>query len=253
MKVKKMILTMFTLGSIALAIPSSVYALNNEQLKPVELASVSEIVSNNGLFTFDKELKVPQAKDFKKDESGNVILENGLKLEKNLLTDNYTKGVKITPEYIVIHDTANEAVGANVDMHRRYWSRPVGTSAHYIVDDSKAMQLLENDWFGWHTGVLFTDHPKMPQVKNSNSIGIEIAVNKDGDFDKSFQNAISLTKYLMKELNIDADHVVTHDDATGKGCPHKMLQEHPEYWKLFKHEIRSEDNTKAEWLEDNAN
>lgn len=178
-----------------------------------------------------------EEKSFKKDKDGNVTLENGTLLERDLLSMNYSKDVKITPEYIVIHDTANEDEGANVAMHERYWSRPVGTSAHYIVDDGRAVQLLENNWRGWHTGVLFTKHPKMPQVRNSNSIGIEICVNKDGNFDKSFKNAVALTKYLMVELNIDANHVVTHDDATGKGCPHKMLEENPQYWKTFKEEI----------------
>ena len=44
----------------------------------------------------------------------------------------------------------------------------------------------------------------------------------------------------MRELNIDADHVVRHYDASGKFCPEIMMR-HPELWDDFKSQISMPD------------
>ena len=68
-------------------------------------------------------------------------------------------------------------------------------------------------------------------AKNSNCISIEICSNNSAGkitypndpkycfTDASVNNAVLLTQYLMKEYNIDADHVIRHYDVNGKQCP----------------------------------
>ena len=45
---------------------------------------------------------------------------------------------------------------------------------------------------------------------------------------------MELTKYLMKELNIDIDHVVRHYDASRKNCPASMNKNGWALWNTFK-------------------
>lgn len=85
----------------------------------------------------------------------------------------------------------------------------------------------------WHVG----DGKGKYGITNSNSIGIEICVNVDGDYNKAFAKAVELTKYLMKELNISAERVVRHYDASRKKCPASMNEEK---WREFKGLLKNE-------------
>ena len=48
---------------------------------------------------------------------------NYIPFHKKQIQYNYNKGIIIKPKYIVIHETANTAVGANANAHYRYWNR----------------------------------------------------------------------------------------------------------------------------------
>ena len=162
-----------------------------------------------------------------------------LNLKTALITINYTVGKVITPRYIVIHETANPAKGADADAHRRYFgtNKAAKASAHFVVDDTCAIRLGEFEpgrcWEMWHVG-------KGRQVKNpiynSNSIGIEICVNADGDYETARQRAVLLTRYVMEKTGIPAACVVRHYDAWGKNCPATMLA-HPELWLDFHNQV----------------
>ena len=67
-------------------------------------------------------------------------------------------------------------------------------------------------YYTWHCG----DGKGKYGITNSNSIGIEICINSDGNYNIAFQNAVELTKHLMKELNIPIERVVRHYDASRK-------------------------------------
>jgi N-acetylmuramoyl-L-alanine amidase len=142
------------------------------------------------------------------------------------------------PVYIVIHETDNTDIGADAERHYRYFNGgDRGASAHYVVDDKQVIQLVEHNVQSWHNGKKYVSNPAMPQCNNSNSIGIEICVNQDGDYSKSVAHAVELTKKLMKELNIPVDRVIRHYDSCGKQCPAKMLRE-PKIWTDFKKAIQ---------------
>lgn len=166
---------------------------------------------------------------------------NGIKLSKQLIDINYSKGVTTVPRYIVIHDTDNRKFGANAQANRDYFANhpDAQASAHYTVDQNNIIQVLENNWRGWHVG-----DRSNPIINNSNTIGIELCVNVDNDFNKTLENGIALTKYLMEKYAIPAQNVVRHYDVTGKICPKYMIWDKPQLWEYLKSAI-SNGNTSA--------
>ncbi|QAA34807.1 SH3 domain-containing protein [Clostridium manihotivorum] len=159
---------------------------------------------------------------------------NGIKVNKQLININYSVGISIAPKYIVIHDTDNRQFGANAMANRNYFANhpEAEASAHYTVDQSNIIQVLEDNWRGWHCGDRYN-----PIINNSNTIAIELCVNVDNNFDKTLENGIALTKYLMQKYNIPAENVVRHYDVSGKICPKMMIKDRPELWTYFKQVI----------------
>ena len=123
-------------------------------------------------------------------------------------------------EYIVVHDTGNYSNGANAEMHFRYFNGGNrNASADFFVDDSNIIQFNDyNKYYSWHCG----DGGGKYSITNGNSIGIEMCINNDGNYEQTVLNTIDLVKYLMKTLNINIDHVVRHYDASRKNCPQTM-------------------------------
>jgi len=160
-----------------------------------------------------------------------------IQIEQRFISRNYSKGVVITPKYIVVHETANTAAGADADSHYTYWNTNeyANASAHFVVDDTKILQLLPLDAKAWHVG----DNKGHSDITNNNAIGLEICVNSDGNYTAARQNAIELVRYLMKITSLSPDQVVTHNDASGKWCPAIMLTQN--LWEDFKMQIRKTD------------
>lgn len=124
------------------------------------------------------------------------------------------------PVYIVIHDTGNTGKGANANAHFNYFNGGNrNASADFFVDDTQILQVNDyTHYYTWHCG----DGKGQYGITNRNSVGIEICVNSDGNYDAVFNNSIELTKHLMKELNIPLERVVRHYDASRKNCPASM-------------------------------
>ena len=150
-----------------------------------------------------------------------------ISFHKKQLTMNYSVGVKIKPIYFVIHETANTRVGADANAHYRYWStNPTArASTHFVVDSTQIYQMLELDQMAWHVG----DNKGYSDIVNSNTIGIELAVNADGDYEQTRKNAIELTIRVMNALNMNINQLKTHNDASGKYDPIIML-DNPHLW-----------------------
>lgn len=140
---------------------------------------------------------------------------------KKQIQYNYYKNLNIEPLYIVIHETANTSVGANARNHYLYWNREpnANASTHFVVDNREIYQMLELNQGAYHVG----DNKGHSAITNLNSIGIEIAVNQDGDFYQARENAIQLTINVMKALDMDISQLKRHYDASGKNCPTNML------------------------------
>src|SRR5699024_5483835 len=120
------------------------------------------------------------------------------------ISKNVTYGGINSRKYITIHETDNTNKGANADAHARLQANGNSRQAswHYQVDDKEVVQSFSDDKQCWHTG---------NKKGNQNSIGVEICVNNDGDFNKAIQNAVELTKYLMEQHDIPVKNVVQHN------------------------------------------
>jgi N-acetylmuramoyl-L-alanine amidase len=153
-------------------------------------------------------------------------------ITKRLIKYNYSLGNDI--RYIVIHDTGNKRKGANAYAHYRYFnSGNRRASAHYFVDDKGVFQLVEDYNASWHCG----DGKGKYGITNHNSIGVEICINEDGDYEKAVDNTIDLVKCLMKKYDIPLDRVVRHYDASRKICPRSMSEDNWEKWWKFKERL----------------
>ena len=154
------------------------------------------------------------------------------------ISHNYSdrRGKKI--EWIVIHDTGNANPGANAQSHYNYFnSGNRNSSADFFVDDKGVLCVNDySKYYTWHCG----DGKGKFGITNSNSIGIEICVNSDGDYAKVLANTIELVKELMDELHIPADRVVRHYDASRKNCPASMNVNNWAIWHEFKESLKNE-------------
>lgn len=154
-----------------------------------------------------------------------------IKIEKKQIAYNrVNRNYKI--RYIVIHDTGNKSQGADADAHFNYFNGGNRkSSADFFVDDKKILQVNDyTKYYTWHVG----DGKGKYGITNANSLGIEICVNSDGNYDVAFEKAVQLTKMLMSELNIGAENVIRHYDASRKNCPASMSANNWERWKKFK-------------------
>ena len=132
-------------------------------------------------------------------------------------------------KYIVIHYTAND--GDTDEGNANYFaSRIIKASAHYFVDDDSVTQSVPDNYVAWSVGGTKYSNCKTTgggkyytKCTNSNSISIELCdTKKDGKIyptKKTIENAIELTRKLMKQYNIPSTNVIRHFDVTGKTCP----------------------------------
>ena len=146
-------------------------------------------------------------------------------IKYNYSSRNYSKII-----YIVIHDTGNPRKGAGAINHYLYFnSGNRNSSAHYFIDDKDIIQTVDDANAAWHCG----DGKGVFSITNINSIGIEICVNEDSNFDAAQTKAIELIRYLMKIYNIPKENIVRHFDASRKICPKSMSENGWRKWVLF--------------------
>lgn len=138
-------------------------------------------------------------------------------------------------KYIVIHYFGGLSTALQL---AEYWAREyAGASAHYAIGhEGEIFQIVEDDDVAWHCGAKSYKHAA---CRNTNSIGIEMAVKKKDSSTKNATDkdwyftpqtvatAVELTRQLMKKYNIPAENVIRHYDVTGKICPN------PYYYNLF--------------------
>lgn len=140
-----------------------------------------------------------------------------MKIKQNLTNNNnHFKGVNPC-NYITVHDTANKSKGANAIMHARYINNGSKVTWHYTVDDTQVVQHYIDSRQCWHAG-------DGKGAGNTQSIGIEMCVNSDGNFKKTVDNTVELVVHLMLKHNIPIERVVQHNHWSGKNCPTSLRQ-----------------------------
>ena len=153
----------------------------------------------------------------------------------------------ITPQYIVIHNTAGGTASSNAD-----WfvggAGGSGNCTQFITDDKEIYQIMPPTQKAQHIQGSNTsggkgcaswagsNAPALSQcgATNSNSIGIEVADGYNPNtntYDESKVNmkaavemTIELTRYLMQQYNIPIENVVRHGDTHNKDCPMRIMQ-----------------------------
>ena len=124
---------------------------------------------------------------------------------------NYFKGVN-GKKYITVHQTGNKNKGANALNHSKFINNGSKVTWHYTVDETCVIKHFSDDIRCWHCG-------DGKGNGNYNSIGIELCINKDGDYLGTINNGIKLIKYLMNKYQIPINNVVQHNYWSGKNCP----------------------------------
>ena len=124
---------------------------------------------------------------------------------------------KLEARYIVVHNTANDASAKNEIAYMI--STNVATSFHFAVDDKEIVQGIPLERTAFHAG------DGRNGKGNKYGIGIEICYSKSGGerFVEAEKRAAKLIAYLLKKYNLDISAVITHQDCSGKYCPHRTL------------------------------
>lgn len=155
-------------------------------------------------------------------------------------------------KWIVIHYT-----GCNGSAHElaRSFARPGrNVSTHYFVDDNEVRAVLPLHRVAWHIGNGEPHagyngphnfdgywHAKRLSLgcSNNTSVSVDICAKNEGGawVLVGVDNAAALVRMLMDQLDIDADHVVTHRDCTGKPCPQPWAVD-PSQWLAFKNKLK---------------
>ena len=161
-------------------------------------------------------------------------------------SSNFTKGRKQKIQFLVIHYTANN--GDLAKSNYNYFKSPNrNASAHYFVDEKEIWQSIENNDTAWHCGTNGKYYHN--KCRNYNSIGIELCSEKDskGNYyfnSETINNAIELTKMLMKKYNIPIENVIRHYDVTRKSCPAPFVS-NSIAWNNFKNSLKGDDYMKV--------
>lgn len=141
-------------------------------------------------------------------------------------------------EWLVIHDTANFNKGAGAYSHKRFFSSPRRSSAHVFIDDTVALQIIGDSKSAWHCGDNQGKGRYLNGCRNNNSMGFELCVNPDSNYEEAYKSLVELIKNYMYYLNIKPERVCRHYDVSRKRCPGTFFDKG--LWNKFQQDIRKE-------------
>lgn len=133
-------------------------------------------------------------------------------------------------KYIVLHYTATDrATAKNETMFfatNTSW-QALNASADFAVDDNEVWQYNTqiDTRYCWAVGDgsagTYGD-----RCTNANSVSIEMCCYLSGNRwyigEKTYQNALALTKHLMQKYGVSSDRVIRHYDVSTKWCPNAV-------------------------------
>ena len=183
--------------------------------------------------TFNKEYYI--------DEKGSDILTQcfgsstfGLyhpKVPQAKLNELFYEGYQMPNEqnilWITVHESGMPREQQNAEllaqMQWRYTHQEDGRSAswHYQVDSTGIYQSYNDNLICWHA----SDGAHTAGNGNCNSIGIEMCINGDGNYDAAMRNDAKLIAYLMHKYNLKLENIKRHYDFAPdkKVCPNHMI------------------------------
>ena len=127
---------------------------------------------------------------------------------------------EMKPEFIIIHNTANDASAMNEISYMIGNNNKV--SFHCAIDDYRIVQGVPFNRNTWNA----TDGGN--GQGNRKGIALEICYSKSGGarFEEAERLAAEYTAYLLKQYGWGIDKVKKHADFyPAKGCPHRTISE----------------------------
>lgn len=124
---------------------------------------------------------------------------------------------EMKPEFIVVHNTANDASAANEISYMVRNNNEV--SFHFAVDNEEIWQGVPLNRNTWNAG------DGAEGIGNRKGISIEICYSKSGG-ERFMNSEILASKFiaeLLHERNWGIDKVTKHQDYNGKNCPHRTM------------------------------
>lgn len=134
------------------------------------------------------------------------------------------------PQYITVHNTANDASARNEVSYMR--NNSSSTSYHVAVDDKEVVIAAPFNRNCFHAG------DGRYGTGNRKTIGIEICYSRSGGarFDAAEDNAARYIASLLKAYGWGIDRVKRHYDWSRKYCPHRTMGRG---WTRFLNMVRS--------------
>ena len=130
--------------------------------------------------------------------------------------------------WIVVHESGMPGAGNDAELLARIQRQQADgerayrqASWNYQIDHEKIYQSFDDTVYCWHAG---GDYGKYLPLGNSNSIGIEMCINEDGNYDGAMFHDAKLVAYLLHKYNLKMENVVRHHDTSGKICPNYMIE-----------------------------
>ncbi len=147
----------------------------------------------------------------------------------------------MNPEFVVVHNTANDASAENEIAYMKRNNNTV--SFHYAVDDIEAVQGIEENRNSWNAG------DGRNGQGNRKGIAIEICYSKSGGerFDQAEKNAVELIVSILQRYGWGIEQVKKHQDFANKYCPHRTLDLG---WNRFLDMVRAKLNDNEETVEE---
>ena len=141
-------------------------------------------------------------------------------IKQNLVaSENYSVKCphSMTAEFIVVHNTANDATAENEVAYMIRNKNQV--SFHYAVDDQEVVQGIPITRNAWACG------DGANGKGNRKGIQVEICYSKSGGtrFDQAEKNAAHFIATLLRERGWGIEKVKKHQDFRNKYCPHRTL------------------------------
>lgn len=137
-----------------------------------------------------------------------------------------------------VHETANPAVGANAEMHRKFVHNGGGegkVSFHWVVDDHEAVGLVDPTMKAWQAS-------DGANGTGNSSESTETCINADGDWEQTKENlSRHLARRIVADPNRSPDRIAQHNKwaRDGKNCPTRMRANNGAEWNAMVARVRA--------------
>ena len=147
----------------------------------------------------------------------------------------YKSSYSMTPKYITVHNTANDASAKNEANYHNRVDNHNTVSYHVAIDDVEAVQVLPFNRNAFHCG-----DGSGVNSGNRTSIGVEICYSKSGGarYAKAEENAVHYLATLLKQYGWGVDRLKQHYDWSKKNCPHRIRDE--KRWASFVARVKAQ-------------